>query len=317
MSSHSKPSPEQGLRYDGQVAIITGAGAGMGQAHAILLAQRGARVIVNDLYQETAQETVNTIQSSANTALAVAGNIGDPAVAAKIVETAIEAYGRIDILVNNAGIEIKKNFGDFSLEEFRRVMDVHVLGSWALTSLCWPYMKKQGYGRIVVVSSSSLFGMDSNSAYVTAKGALFGLMKSLYFEGKPLGIQVNALAPIALTNMAKQMIGEDDVAQIEYLSAAFPAWATSPVLAWLVHKDCGLSGEMITSYGRNFGRIFLAETKGASVPKGDWAPEVVRDHMNKALDERNYIRAASTEEVVKTLMAMRATSEEGLKNIEL
>jgi len=301
------------LRYDNQVAIVTGAGAGMGATHAILLGQRGAKVVVNDLLPETAENTVKEIKQAGGTALAVAGNIADPAVAEMIVQAAMDEYGRIDILINNAGIEIKKNFGDFTAAEFRRMMDVHVFGTWTLTNLCWQHMKKQGYGKILVVSSNSLFGMKSNAAYATAKGALFGLMKSLAMEGREFGITVNALGPIASTAMSRQMSPSQE--QQAWLEQTAPAWMTSPVVAWLVHKDCDTTGEMISAYGFNFGRVFIAETPGACIPDEEWTPEVVRDHFHEGLSEQGYLRASSTGQLMKALFQLRSAKMSQPKKI--
>lgn len=260
-------------------------------------------MIVNDLFPDTADSVVATIVEAGGTALAVPGNIGNPAVAEKLVSTALEHYGQLDILINNAGIEIKKSFGDFSSEDFRRMMDVHVFGSWTLTHLAWPHMRSRGYGKVLFVSSNSLFGMNNNAAYVTAKGALFGMTKSLAFEGPKYGINVNALGPIALTAMAKQMT--EDPRTHAWMEQTLPASATSPVVAWLVHKDCNINGEFISSYGANFGRIFMAETKGVHFRDGAWTPELVRDHFSQVFDETDYITAKSTDELVARLFAVR------------
>ena len=301
-----KQATNQQLRFDGQVAIITGAGGGMGEAHAKLLAERGAKVVINDLFAESADKVVKAISDAGHVAIAVAGSIADPAVAEKITQAAIDNFGRIDILINNAGIEIKKSFDDFTLDEFQKVIDVHVKGSWVLTSCCWPHMKKQQYGRVIMVCSNSIYGMMQNSAYVTAKGALYGLTKSLAIEGEEFGIQTNALAPIALTAMARQMIGENPE-HLDWMASTVPIWTVSPVLAWLVHRDNKVNGEMISAYGRNAGRIFVSETLGSCVPEGEWSPEVVRDHFQETMNEAGAVRAESVSQAMNALFASRTT----------
>ncbi|KAF4987905.1 hypothetical protein FDECE_15262 [Fusarium decemcellulare] len=296
------------LRFDGRVVIITGAGQGMGREHALLLGSLGAIVVVNDLVKESVEDTAKEVREAGGTATAVSGSIADRATAECLVTTAIEEYGRIDILINNAGIEIKKSFADFTDSDLSRMIGVHVWGSWMLTQLVWPHMQKQEYGRVLIVCSTSLFGMPSNAAYVAAKGALFGLGRSLAIEGPEHGILVNCFGPSANTAMARQMASNDGI--LEFLKEMLPASATSQVVAWLVHEDCKANGEFITSYGRSVGRILLAETKGCFCPEGSFTPETVRDHFVEACDPKDFIIPTSVEEEGTTLFKMRLTSPE-------
>lgn len=299
----------QPLHFNGRVAIVTGAGQGMGREHALLLGSRGATVIVNDLFPDVAESTAKDIRDAGGKAVAVAGSIAERTVAEAILQTAIDKYGRIDILINNAGIEIKKGFPDFTDADLSRMWGVHVLGAWVLTQLVWPHMKTQKYGRVVMVSSTSLFGMPDNAAYVASKGALFGLARSLSIEGAAHGILVNCLGPTAYTAMAKQML--DDETRSAWMEKIFPASATSAVCAWLVHENCQLTGEFITSYGRSVGRVFLAETKGAFCPTGDYTLETVRDHMDEARDTEGFIVPKSVDEQIETLLSTRQAKAAG------
>ncbi|KAM5347285.1 hypothetical protein ACJ41O_010290 [Fusarium nematophilum] len=303
------------LRFDNRVAIVTGAGAGMGLEHALRLGRRGAHVIINDLVPETADAAAQEIIRQGGSAVAVAGSIADRAVAEALVDTAIKSHGRIDILVNNAGIEIKKDFADFTDVDVSRVMGVHFVGSWTLTQLAWPHMIKQKYGRVLFVSSTSLFGMAKNAAYVSAKGALFGLGRALATEGAEHGIQVNCFGPTAFTAMAKQMI-EDDEAQAQWMERTLPPTTPSAVCAWLVHEDCKRTGEFITAYGRSFGQIIFGETRGAYCPEGDFEPETVRDHLEEACERTGFITPSSVGEQMSLLLAMRAPGGDSASHVE-
>ncbi|RSM05179.1 hypothetical protein CEP52_006433 [Fusarium oligoseptatum] len=268
------------IRFDGKVAIVTGAAQGMGREHSLLLGKRGAQVIVNDLDADGAESTAKAIRESG-----------------ALVDTAIETWGRVDIVINNAGIEIKKDFPDFSDADFARMMDVHVWGTWRLTQIAWPHMQRQKYGRVLIVSSQSIFGMPQNVAYTTAKGALFALGRTLALEGQEHGIHVNMLGPVAGTAMAKQMLDGDE-ASYQWAVSQYPASATSAVVAWLVHEECTANGEFIASYGRGIGRVALTHSKGVVCKEeGEFTPEIARGNFERAIGMDGALILGSMQEV--------------------
>jgi NAD(P)-dependent dehydrogenase (short-subunit alcohol dehydrogenase family) len=202
------------IRLDGQVAIITGAGQGLGRAHAHALAARGARVVVNDLagadgVSDNAEAVAAEIQAKGGEAIANGANVSDFNQVENMVRQAIDAWGRIDILINNAGILRDKSFLKMSMEDFRLVIDVHLIGSANCTKAVWELMREQGYGRIVFTSSSSgLYGNFGQTNYGAAKMAMVGMMNTLHLEGAKYNIRVNCLAPVAGTAMTDGLLPE-------------------------------------------------------------------------------------------------------------
>jgi NAD(P)-dependent dehydrogenase (short-subunit alcohol dehydrogenase family) len=195
------------IRFDARVAIVTGAGAGLGRSHALELARRGAKVIVNDLGVDAVQAVVDEINAAGGEAVAHNANVTDEAQVKDMVDQAIVRWGRIDILVNNAGILRDKSFSKMSLDDFRLVLDVHVMGAVVCTKAVWDHMKEAGYGRIVMTSSSSgIYGKFGQSNYGAAKMGLVGLMNVLHIEGEKYDIRVNALSPTAATQMTEGLI---------------------------------------------------------------------------------------------------------------
>ena len=192
------------IRLDGQVAIVTGAGRGLGRSHALALAARGARVVVNDLGDN---EVVREIEASGGSALANRADVSDWSEVQAMVRQAMEAWGRVDILVNNAGILRDKSFLKMSMDDFRRVVDVHLMGSANCSKAVWEIMREQAYGRIVFTSSSSgLYGNFGQANYGAAKMAMVGLMNTLHLEGAKYNIHVNCLAPVAGTAMTEGLL---------------------------------------------------------------------------------------------------------------
>jgi NAD(P)-dependent dehydrogenase (short-subunit alcohol dehydrogenase family) len=198
----------------GRVAIVTGAGGGLGRAHARLLARRGARVVVNDL-GPGAESVAREIADAGGDARAALGSVTDAARMQAIVDETLQAWGRIDILVNNAGILRDKTFAKMSLEDFRLVLDVHLMGSVNCTKAVWETMRQQKYGRIVMTSSSSgLYGNFGQSNYGAAKLALVGFMQTLALEGAKYGIHVNCIAPTAATQMLEGLMPSEQLAML-------------------------------------------------------------------------------------------------------
>jgi NAD(P)-dependent dehydrogenase (short-subunit alcohol dehydrogenase family) len=250
-------------RFDHQVAIVTGAGRGIGRSHAELLASRGARVIVNDLGvgadgvgvdSGPAQDVVSAIRSAGGIAEADSSDIADPAGAQAIVEHAIDSFGRIDILVNNAGIFDTDDFPKLHVAAMHRFFDVHVGGSFNVSRAAWRHMAAANYGRIVMTSSTGMLGASNQLAYGTAKAGVLGLARALAVTGKPVGIKVNTVAPMARTRMVRSTPPPDGLDRDPAL--------VSPLVAYLCHADCPVSGEVFVAGMRRYSRIFIGETDG-------------------------------------------------------
>ncbi len=234
------------LRFDGRVAIITGAGGGLGREHALLLASRGAKVVVNDLGGAVdgsgasagpAEQVVKEIEALGGSAVADGSSVATPEGGEAIVATAVEAFGRVDIVVNNAGILRDKSFQNMTPELAAAVLDVHLRGAFNVTRPAWIRMREAGYGRILVTSSNSgILGNFGQSNYGAAKMGLVGLARVLAHEGVRYGIKVNVLAPMARTRMTAELLGP----VADWLDPALVA----PVAAWLVHEDCPVTGEI-------------------------------------------------------------------------
>jgi len=277
------------IRFDGQVAIVTGAGRGLGRAHALLLAARGAAVVVNDL-----GVALDGADPSAEPAVAVAAEIvaaGGSAVAdtsdvsasdggTAIVETALREFGRIDILVNNAGTSGGRlEFGDLDDDRLMSVLGSHLLGAFNVARAAWRPMVRQGYGRIVSTSSGvGLFGMARSTAYAAAEMGIVGLSRSLAVEGEQHGIKVNAVAPIASTRMANGVFGELD----KHLDPSL----VSSVVAFLAHRDCPVNGRILSAGGGRVAEVFIGTGRGYFNPA--LMPEDVHAHVAAALDHQDF-----------------------------
>ncbi|MDH4395004.1 MAG: SDR family NAD(P)-dependent oxidoreductase [Limnobacter sp.] len=203
------------IRFDGRVAIVTGAGNGLGRAHAMGLASRGAKVVVNDLSLETAQKVADEINRQGGEAIALAANVADVDQVNQTVATALEKWGRIDILVNNAGILRDKTFAKMDMSDFRLIVDVHLMGSVYFSKAVWEIMRNQNYGRIVMTTSTSgIYGNFGQANYGAAKSGVVGLMNVLAIEGKKNDIRVNSLAPTAATAMTQDLLSQEALAQL-------------------------------------------------------------------------------------------------------
>lgn len=210
----STPTHSSPIRFDGRVAIVTGAGAGLGRSHALQLAARGAQVVVNDLGDP--QSVVDEIRAAGGQAIGFSGSVTDAQAMARLVAETLSQWGRIDILVNNAGILRDKSFSKMTLDDFRLVVDVHLMGAVNCTKAVWETMRAQQYGRIVFTTSSSgLFGNFGQSNYGAAKMALVGLMQTLSLEGEKANVRVNCLAPTAATQMTEGILTPEMLAQFQ------------------------------------------------------------------------------------------------------
>jgi NAD(P)-dependent dehydrogenase (short-subunit alcohol dehydrogenase family) len=272
-------SAETTIRFDDRVAIVTGAGNGLGRCHALGLAARGAKVVVNDAggtvdgigsteRSAPAERVVAEIEAAGGTAVADTADVTDPAQVAAMVDRAVQRWGRIDILVNNAGILRDKSFGKLTLEDFRAMIEVHVLGAVHTAKAVWERMRTQNYGRIVLTTSSSgLYGNFGQANYGTAKAALIGLMKVLDQEGRKYDIRVNILSPTATTRMTEALLPEEDRALLD------PASVT-PGLLYLVSGEAP-SGVMLCAGAGCFARAEVVETAGIYLPPDERSPETV------------------------------------------
>ena len=199
-----------------RVALVTGAGRGLGRTHALALARSGARVLVNDLDAASARHVCEEITQLGGEALDSTANVQDLSAVEAMVAVALRRWGQVDILVNNAGILRDRTFAQLDLADFRLVLDVHVMGSVNCTKILWPHMKQRGYGRIIFTTSSSgLYGNFGQSAYSAAKMALVGLMQTLALEGARHGIHVNCIAPSAATQMTHDLWSPEDLAALD------------------------------------------------------------------------------------------------------
>jgi NAD(P)-dependent dehydrogenase (short-subunit alcohol dehydrogenase family) len=240
----------------GRVAIVTGAGGGLGRAHALYLARQGARIAVNDLTQEAADRVVAEIVAAGGEAIASVTSVTDEAGIDAMVAEIMERWGRIDILVNNAGILRDRTFAKMSLAEFRLVVEVHLMGAAVCTKAVWEIMRAQSYGRVVMTTSSSgLYGNFGQANYGAAKMALVGLMQTLALEGENYNIRVNCLAPTAATQMTEGVLADAQLAALD------PA-LVSPGLLALVGEDAPTRAILCAGAG-HFARANVTLTEGA------------------------------------------------------
>jgi NAD(P)-dependent dehydrogenase (short-subunit alcohol dehydrogenase family) len=281
------------LRFDGRVAVITGAGQGLGRQHALELAARGAKVVVNDLggaldgsgsSTGPAATVVEEITKNGGEAVANTDNVATPEGAQAIVQAALDAFGRIDIVVNNAGILRDKSFKNMAPEEFDQVIAVHLRGSFLVTHAAWPHLREQAYGRVVMTTSpAGLFGNFGQANYSSAKMGLVGLTKTLAAEGKKYDIKVNAIAPIAWTRMTEELFPPDykDKLSVELVT---------PVVTWLAHESNESSGETYSVGGGRVARVFVAEGPGVT-KQGGLSAEDVRDSWQEINETEPYLLA--------------------------
>ncbi|MNS02712.1 putative short-chain type dehydrogenase/reductase [compost metagenome] len=260
-----------------RVAIVTGAGGGLGRRHALYLASQGARVVVNDLTQDAAQSVADEIMGAGGQAIAAAGSVTDVEAVQLMVDAAMGEWGRIDILVNNAGILRDKSFAKMTMDDFRLVVDVHLMGAAICCKAVWEIMRDQNYGRIVMTTSSSgLYGNFGQANYGAAKLALVGLMQTLAIEGEKYGIRVNALAPTAATQMTNGVLSDDS------LTALDPG-LVSPGLLALV-QDEAPTRAILCAGGGHFARANITLTQGVRIGDGENAGQALIAAWDQASD---------------------------------
>jgi NAD(P)-dependent dehydrogenase (short-subunit alcohol dehydrogenase family) len=284
------------LRFDSRVAIVTGAGRGVGRIHALSLASRGARVVVADLggsvdgtgsSSAPADDVVHEIRDAGGEAIACYAPVDDVDGAASVVQTALDSYGRVDVLINNAGISSPELFENQTVAQIRRLVEVHYLGSVYVTKAVWPHMVSSGYGRIVNTCSEGPLGIhEMMTGYGGAKGGVLGLTLSLAAEAPKYGIAVNGFSP----RIATRMSAPDVLAHVygqpaelfEGAMDAFPVEKSSPAAVYLAHESCPLNGHVLVSGGGDVLRMAVMENHGVHLE--EVTPEALAERIDEAID---------------------------------
>ncbi|HWL84259.1 MAG TPA: SDR family NAD(P)-dependent oxidoreductase, partial [Polyangiaceae bacterium] len=292
------------LRFDGKVAIITGAGNGLGRSHALLFGSRGAKVVVNDLggshtgggkSSAAADKVVEEIKALGGEAVANYDSVED---GAKIVQSALDHFKRVDIVMNNAGILRDVSFAKMTEEDWDLIYRVHVLGAYRVTHAAWPHLRDQGYGRVIVTASAAgIYGNFGQANYSMAKLGLFGFAQTLALEGKKKNVHVNAIAPIAGSRMTETVLPKELVDQLkpEYVS---------PLVAWLCHEDCEDSGGLYEVGGGYFGKLRWERTQGKVFRMGRAiTPETVKQSWEAVTSFEKAEHPASVTESMAPIMS--------------
>jgi NAD(P)-dependent dehydrogenase (short-subunit alcohol dehydrogenase family) len=276
----------ESLTFDGQVAIVTGGGGGLGRSHALELARRGALVVVNDLggavdgtggSATAAERVVDEIRAAGGEATPNAESVATPDGGAAIVECALDSYGRVDIVVNNAGILRDAAFKNVTPELLDPVIDVHLKGAFNVLRHAWPRLREQNYGRIVnTTSGSGMFGNFGQSNYGAAKAGLMGLTRVLSIEGERNNVKVNAIAPIAHTRMTEAQIPDEMRPEL-----------ISPLVAYLCHASCEITGQAYSVGGGRVSRLFLGMTTGITEP--DLSAEMIAERIAEIEDTSGFV----------------------------
>ncbi|MGW4911045.1 SDR family NAD(P)-dependent oxidoreductase [Streptomyces sp. NPDC004270] len=281
--------------FEGRVAVVTGAGRGIGRAHARLLAERGAKVVVNDLGGSMegegadvgpARQVADSIVAAGGQAVADTNDVSTEAGGKAIIGSALDAFGRVDIVVNNAGIIRWAGLPEADLDNLERHLAVHLLGSFNTMKAAWPHFVEQGYGRVVLTTSAGLFGLDNNLSYAAAKGGVVGLARSARLAGEAHGIKVNVVAPAALTRMGG--IEDEAAAEAAAQQAGMPSGAVSPIVAYLAHEACPVNGEIYAAGAGRFARFFIGSTPGYVHDGGPATIEDVVKNWDVINDEKDY-----------------------------
>ena len=275
------------VRFDNRVAIVTGAGNGLGRSHALLLASRGAKVVVNDPgaavdgkggAHTPADKVVDEIKAAGGEAIANGSSVTDDAGVARMAKDAMDHWGRIDILIANAGVLRDKSFSKMEIADFEFVLDVHLMGTVKCAKAVWEIMKEQNYGRIVVTTSSSgLYGNFGQTNYGAAKLGIIGFMNTLKLEGQKNNIHVNAVAPVAGTRMTENLMPPD------ILKRLAPEYVT-PGVVFLCSEDAP-TGAILTAGAGAFALARIYETEGVYLGEAGLSVEEVRDNWSKIADE--------------------------------
>ncbi len=292
------------IRFDNRVAIVTGAGNGLGRAHALLLASRGAKVVVNDPGgardgrggdHAAADKVVAEIKAAGGQAVPNYDSVADKEGAKNIVKTATDAFGTLDIVVNNAGILRDKSFPNMTMEDFDFVVQVHFLGTAYVTHAAWPILRQKAYGRVVVTSSNSgIYGNFGQANYAGAKLALVGFVNALRLEGAKYNIMVNALAPVAGTRMTEDLMTPEVLAKMK------PEFV-SPMVAYLCSEQCQHSGDIWAAGAGYFSRIEYREGPGVRLGPQATVDDVAAN-IEKIADLSTTVRYRTSSEEVQAVL---------------
>ncbi len=276
------------LGFDGKVAIITGSGGGLGREHALMMAARGALVVVNDLGgaidgtgsdKGAAERVVDEIKAAGGEAVADTNSVATPEGGAAIVQTAIDAFGRIDIVVNNAGILRDKSFHNMTPDLWGPVLDVHLNGAYHVTSAAWPHFREQAYGRVVsTASGAGIFGNFGQANYGAAKMGLVGFTRVLAVEGASKNIKANVIAPVARTRMTEDLLGP--------LADKVAPEKVSPIVTYLAHESCEATGRVFSVAGGRVAEIFIGECQGYT--DAELSPESIAANWDAVTNQDGY-----------------------------
>ena len=301
------------ISFDGRVAIVTGAGGGLGRSYALELGRRGARVVVNDLgatptgdggAKRPADETVGDIRAAGGDAVASYDSVATAEGGAAIVQTALDAYGTVDIVINNAGILRDASFAKLTEADLRAVLDVHLFGAFFVSQPAFRVMKDKGYGRLLFTSSAAgLWGNFGQASYSAAKMGLVGLSNTLAIEGERYGIRSNVIAPAATSRLNEHLLGD--------LAPGLGTDLVMPLVVYLVSSSCELTHHVFSAGGGRFARVFTGLGPGWTADREEPpTPEAVGAHLSEVLAEQPYLTPLSVDEETALLakVVQRASS---------
>ncbi len=301
------------IRFDDRVAIVTGAGQGLGRCYARDLAARGAKVVVNDLGgsldgassdASLAEQVAEEIRADGGEALVSSDSVSDRAGAEAIVRAAVDAWGRVDVLINNAGILRDKIFTRMDLDDFEAVIGVHLLGTAYVTRAAFPVMRKQRYGRIVMTTSAAgLFGNLGQANYAAAKLGVIGLMNALKIEGKKTDIKVNAVAPVADTRMGSRVYPD-------FFKRMIRPELVSAAVTYLASEDCASSGDILITAAGHYAKVQLVEGEGVTFgPEADVTPESIAERYGDIVDMSRAVPHETAMDAMKSLFVKIAPDD--------
>lgn len=272
------------LRYDGQVAVVTGSSQGVGRAYAELLASRGAKVVINSRTPDALEEVAAGIRAAGGEVAIAAGDLTEEAACKAVVQKAVDAFGGIDVLINNAGFSKRIPFADIQTADFDSHLALNLHSAFYMIAAAWPHMAAKGYGRIVNTGSgSAMFGTQNSTAYGSSKGGVFGLMRALAIDSQKDGVKINTVTPMAATRLANNI--QDPDFKRDFF-ATLPPERCAPIVCWLAHRNCSVNGETFDIGGGIVSRIFIGLTEGYLNP--DMTIEDVDANIGKIMDETGY-----------------------------